>query len=195
MSEPIPATPSRALRLFAGTANWLFGIALGGWLALGLTAGLLHGLIVPRIDQLRPWLEAQASQALGAPVHIGRISAQSSGLLPSFALDDIALPGTPGEAPALAIRQLRVSVSALSLWRLGVQRIVIEQPVLRLARTPGGGFALGGLRFGGDAAATVQPPPDQPALDWLMAQPELLIEGGRLQLAAVRDSRPGTPRR
>ena len=187
MSEPTPAIPTRALRLFAGMANWLFGIALGGWLALGLTAGLLHGFIVPRIDQLRPWLEAQASQALGAPVRIGRISAESSGLLPSFALDDITLPGAPGEAPALAIRQLRVSVSALSLWRLGVQRIVIEQPVLRLARTQGGGFALGSLRFG-ESAPDNAPPPDQPALDWLMSQPELLIEGGRLQLAIARDN-------
>ncbi len=182
MHTPDPtANPSRALRAYAGLSRWLFGLALGGWLAFGLTAALLHGFIVPRIDDWRPWLEARASQALGAPLKIGRINAHSSGLLPSFELHDVALLGADGRTP-LTVDRATVSVSALSLWRLGVEQIVLDAPQVRLERLADGGFALGDLRFGTDAGTPGGAAGSNPALDWLLAQPELRIDRGSVRL-------------
>ena len=73
VSQPtLPATPWRPLRtLLRFVLGLLFVVA-----SLVLTAWLtLHWGILPRIEQWRPQLEAQASRALGVPVRIGAIRA------------------------------------------------------------------------------------------------------------------------
>jgi uncharacterized protein YhdP len=102
MTELTPP-PTRLLKLAAKVASWSLGLLAAAWLVLAVVWGTLHGWIVPRIGEYRPWLETQASQALGLPVRIGSISAQSTGLIPSFALRDVALLDGPGpHRPAAA---------------------------------------------------------------------------------------------
>ena len=97
-----PNLLSAAVRRLAGpgwqphwrrAGRWAWRIALGlfllGW-TLGLAAWLaLHWLILPRLDEWRPRIEAQATQALGHPVQIGQISVHSTGWVPSFTLRDV----------------------------------------------------------------------------------------------------------
>ncbi|MBS0318626.1 MAG: hypothetical protein JSR49_16040, partial [Proteobacteria bacterium] len=66
MNELTPA-PSRLLRVSAAAAQWVLWLLVLAWLVLGLAWGVLHGWIVPRIDEFRPALEARASQLLGVP--------------------------------------------------------------------------------------------------------------------------------
>ena len=88
MTDTFPA-PSRFLLTTHAVAKWALRLVAGAWLFLGLISLALHFVIVPRIDDLRPWLEAQATRALGTVVRIGSISAQSNGLIPSVELRDV----------------------------------------------------------------------------------------------------------
>ena len=67
--------PSWLLRFSAATVRWIFWLLLLATLLLVSGWGLLNGWIVPRIDEFRPRLEKQASQAMGTVVQIGSISA------------------------------------------------------------------------------------------------------------------------
>ena len=82
-----------------------------------LAAAALHWVIVPRIDELRPRLQQLATQAIGAPVHIGLIEAHSNGLVPSVALRDVRVLDPEGRA-ALQVPRVLAAFSVLSLSTL-----------------------------------------------------------------------------
>ena len=56
MPEASPS-PTRALLLGAALAKWSLRLVAMGWLVVVLVWAALHFVIVPRIDDLRPWLE------------------------------------------------------------------------------------------------------------------------------------------
>ncbi len=145
------------------------------WLALAVVWGTLHGWIVPRIGEYRPWLEAQASQALGLPVRIGAISAESTGLIPSFALRDVALLDAQGRT-ALLLPQVTVALSPASLLKRGFEQLVIDQPALDIRRSADGQLFVAGLAIPHTSSSG-----DSPALDWLFAQTELVVRGGTVR--------------
>ena len=170
-----PALPSRRLRWLARTARlalWLLGTA---WLMFGLAWLVIHGWIVPRIGEFRPRLEGAASKALKVPVRIGQITARSQGLLPEFELTDVSLLDARGQV-ALRLPKVSGVLSPASLWSLGFQQLVIENPELDVRRAADGRFFIAGLpasardETGGDTAT-----------DWLFSQPELVIRGGTIR--------------
>ncbi len=140
-------------------------------LLFGATWGLLHGWIVPRIEEFRPRLESIASHAIGMPVRVGQISAQSRGLIPTFELDNVTLQDAQGRQ-VLQLQRVLVALSATSLWGGGFEQLVIDQPVLDVRRASDGKIYVGGLDVDqkrGDGSA---------AADWFFSQPELAIKGG-----------------
>ena len=78
--------PPRTLKLVAGLTRWLLLLAAGAWLLFALSWGVLHAVIVPRINEWRPELESLATRSLGVKVEIGDIQAQSSGFIPTLEL-------------------------------------------------------------------------------------------------------------
>ncbi|RZA14303.1 MAG: hypothetical protein EOP93_18815, partial [Lysobacteraceae bacterium] len=82
-------------------------VLVAAWLVFAIALGVLHGWIVPRIDQFRPQLERQATRVLGVPVSIGALAAHESsgGLFPAFELSDVVLHDAAGRA---ALRLPRV---------------------------------------------------------------------------------------
>ena len=90
------AAPSRGLRLVAVFARWVWWLIMAIAVLFGATWGLLHGLIVPRIEDFRPRLESLASNSLGMPVRVGQISGESRGLIPTFELKDVTLQDSMG---------------------------------------------------------------------------------------------------
>ena len=58
------APPNRMIRAAARVMRWLSGLVLAALVLLGLVWGALHLLIVPRIAELRPWLETAATRRL-----------------------------------------------------------------------------------------------------------------------------------
>ena len=86
-----PLPPSRWLKALAAAArglSWFLGTLA---LLLALAWGALVWWIVPRINDWRPELEMWAGRSLGVPLRIGALSAQSSALMPTFELHDLAL--------------------------------------------------------------------------------------------------------
>ena len=136
--------PSKLLKTWSGLTRWLLAAVVLGWLLLGLTWGALHWLIVPRIDKFRPSLEAQVTRALGVPVRIGAITAQSNGLMPSFELTEVTLLDAQSRV-ALSLPRVLVAVSPRSLWRLGFEQVYLDAPKLDVRRLPDGRITVAGL--------------------------------------------------
>lgn len=164
-------------------ARWALAGLLAFWLLLAATAGVLHGFIVPRIGDYRAKLEQLAAQALGVPVHIGSVVAYSDGLVPSLELKDVELQDAQGR-PALQLSQVVVAISARSLWRRGVEQIVVESPQLDVRRRADGRWEVAGLLQQDDAV------PDSSPLEWVLDQPEIAIRHGVLRW---NDALRGTP--
>jgi len=173
MNDLTPA-PSIWLKASAVSAKWALRLLLVAWLVLGLAWAGLHFWIVPRIGELRPWLEQRASAALGTPVQIGGIAAISNGLIPSIELTQVRLLDPQGR-DALVLPSVQAALSPHSLLRLGVEQLYIAKPLLDIRRTADGRFWIAGIPLpeGGSE--------DSPALDWLFAQSELAIVGGTVQ--------------
>lgn len=170
-----PLLPSRRLRLFARMARALLWLLLAFWLLVGISWGLLHGWIVPRIDDFRPRLESAASQALGVPVRIGRVSAQSTGLNPSFEFHEVTLFDAAGR-PALRLPRVVLGLSPMAVTGWGVAQLVVDGAELDVRRLADGRLEIAGLKLTHDGA------PGRNAMsDWALAQPELVLRGGLLR--------------
>ena len=167
--------PSRRLRFFARAARAVLWLLLAFWLLVGISWGLLHGWIVPRINEFRPRLEAAASQAIGVPVHIGSVRARSNGLNPSFEFHEVALLDAAGR-PALRLPQVVVGLSPLAVSGWGVAQLVIEGAELDIRRNADGRLEVAGLDL---SQSTPQAP--QALSDWALSQPELVLRGGQLR--------------
>lgn len=166
--------PSKLLKTWSVLTRWLLAAVVLAWLLLGLTWGALHWVIVPRIGEFRPQLEARATRALGVTVRVGAVAAQSNGMVPSFELLEVALLDAQGRV-ALSLPRILISVSPRSLWRLGFEQIYLDQPKLDIRRAPDGKITIGGLDFNPDRQA------DPAALDWFFSQFEFAIHDGTLR--------------
>lgn len=163
------------------------------WLLYVIAALVLLGMryvVLPRIDDWRPRIEQYASQALGAPVHIGQIQADWSGLHPRLALRDVRIDGADGAA-VLSLP----TVEAVVAWR----SVLRGEPRLRSLRAQGLDLTLrrdadNRLWVAGRSlnlsAQGADDPFNAPALRWLARQGEVALRG-----ATVRwlDEQRGAP--
>ncbi|WP_295640232.1 DUF748 domain-containing protein [uncultured Methylibium sp.] len=118
LAAPAAAVPRwlrRSLAVLVGMA--LLWTVVGGWW-------------LPRF--LQPRIEAAASEALGAPLKLGRIEI-APWKLEAGVLD---LQLGPADAPWLRVAELRADVSTASLWRLApvLERVLVREPQIRLER-------------------------------------------------------------
>jgi uncharacterized protein (TIGR02099 family) len=173
MNESTPS-PSRLLKASASIAQWALWLLAAAWLVLALTWGALHGWIVPRIGELRPDLEIEASRVLGVPVRIGSITAQSGGLIPSFELSDVVLLDAQGRE-ALRLPRVVAALTPKSLWNLGFAQLVIDRPEVDIRRSADGRIHVAGLDF--SRADTG----DSRAADWFFGQTEVLVRQGTVR--------------
>lgn len=177
LPDPIPPSqiPSRRLTLWAAVTRLLLSLLVVGWLLLALSWAVLHGAIVPRIDQFRPQLQALATQATGLPVEIGELRARSSGVFPSFELRQVRLLDAAGQ-PALQLPQVLVTLSPRSLMTLNLEQLVIHQAELDVRRTAEGELLLAGLPVSSSRTTRM------PALaDWLLTQQEWALLGSTVR--------------
>ena len=167
-------------------AGWLARLA--GRTALALVAGAwvlclaawltLHWWILPRLDDWRPRIEAQASRALGQPVQIGRIAVHSAGWVPSFVLHDVLLRDARGrEVLRLPQVSAALSVPSLLALRLRFAQLLIEHARLEVRRDAQGHWHIAGLDVTSDGAAL----DGAAAADWLFEQHEIVVRGGLLR--------------
>lgn len=169
-----PPPPSGLLKAYAAAARWSLWLLLAFWLVLVLAWGALHGWIVPRIGELRPDLEIEATRVLGVPVRIGEITARTEGLVPSFELTDVVLLDPQGRV-ALRLPRVVAALSPRSLWNLGFDQLYVERPQLDIRRAANGKIFVAGLDLsrGSDN--------DGRAADWFFRQTEFVIREGTLR--------------
>ncbi len=172
-TSPTPAP--RRTRLFAAVTRVLLWLVVAAWVLFGVSWGVLHGWIVPRIGEFRPRLEMEATKALGVPVRIGQITARSSGLIPSFELREVTLLDAQGRE-ALRLPRLQGALSPSSLWGLGFEQLYIDQPELDIRRTADGKIHVGGLDLSQDRSDG-----SSAVADWFFSQTEFFIRGGTLR--------------
>lgn len=177
-TTPLPETlhvrASRRMSWLAAAARILLWITISAWVLFAASWSVLHGWIVPRIDEFRPRLEIEAGKALGMPVRIGAIAARSGGIIPSFELRDVVLLDAQGRE-ALRLPRLLAALSASSLLARGFEQLFIDQPVLEIRRAGDGKIYIGGLDISsqrGDGSAVA---------DWIFSQPELSVKGGSVR--------------
>lgn len=156
--------------------SWMGGAALGLMLLVWL---VVHAAILPRIDAWRAPIERVATQALGVPVQIGRLRAQSHAWTPAFEIDELRLLDTQGRE-ALRLPRLRATWSWASLWHfeLRLGRLEIEAPQLAVRRDAQGRLHVAGLDLGETGASASASPG---ALDWFLSLPEFRVRGGRVR--------------
>lgn len=177
LPDPTPPSqfPSRRLTVWAAATRLLLALLVFGWLLLALSWAVLHGWIVPRIDQFRPQLQALATQATGLRIEIGELRASSSGVFPSFELRQVRLLDAAGQ-PALQLPEVLVSLSPRSLMTLDLEQVVIRHAELDVRRTADGRLLLAGLPVSRSHT------PQMPALaDWLLVQQEWALLDGTVR--------------
>jgi uncharacterized protein (TIGR02099 family) len=155
---------STALRF----AAWV--LLVGGFL-LGMAWTALHFWIVPRIEDFRPKFENLATQAIGVPVHMGKLLAVSSGWMPTFEIHDLSLLDPEGRR-ALTLPKVIFAISVRSVLNLGVEQLVIESPTLDIRRTETGDWRIAGLAMKKDGSL------DSAFADWVFAQKEIFVRNG-----------------
>ena len=168
-----PPIPSPLLKAIGRFARWSLALTLSAWVLFAVIWGAIHWLIVPRIGDLRPRLEVAASRVLGVPVTIGAISAQSSGMLPSFELTDVKLFDSMGRE-ALRLPRVVAALSPQSALGLKFEQLYIDRPELDIRRHSSGKITVAGLDFSSGTSD------DGSAADWLFSQPEFVIRNGTL---------------
>lgn len=182
-TPPLQTLASPRVKWLAVAARLALWLVLAFWLLFGASWGLLHGWIVPRIEEFRPRIELEASKALGVPVRIGQITARSEGMIPSFELRDITLTDATGRE-ALRLPRVLAALSPTSLWGGGFEQLVIDQPVLDIRRTLDGKIYVGGLDINQESTG------NSGAADWIFSQPEFAIQGGTLRWTDELTSAP-----
>ncbi len=173
MIDATPA-PSALLKILTTVARGLLWLTLAAWFVCGATWGALHWLIVPRIGEFRPMLEARATQVLGVPVHIGAVVASSNGMIPSFELTDVELLDTQGRQ-ALRLPRVLAALSPRSLWFLGFEQLYIDRPELNIRRGVDGKIIVAGLDFSGTTTT------GGGGADWFFSQTEFVIHDGTIR--------------
>lgn len=166
--------PSRTLRLLARGVRALLWLATAGVLLLGLSAVVLHGFIVPRIGDWLPQLETLASRALGQTVQLGAVQADGQGWVPSVVLQGVQVRNATGQT-VLHIERAQAVLSARSLWRLGLEQLVLDGATLHVQRTAQGQWVVAGVPV---VPSSDSAPPRW--LDWFFSQPEWVLRGGQL---------------
>jgi uncharacterized protein (TIGR02099 family) len=167
-------TPTPLLKAFAALTRGALWLLALGWITVGLFWGGLHFLIVPRIGEVRPWLEQQASTTLGITVRIGDIRARSNGLIPSFELTDVRLLDSLGRE-ALHLPAVLAALSPRSALGLGFEQLYIDGPALDVRRDKEGRLWIAGFVLPETDAK------DGSASDWIFSQTELVVRHGTLR--------------
>ena len=159
--------------------------------ALGVTAwAVLHWAILPHANEWRPWLEKEASKALGVELRIGRVTVESGGWMPRMELGDVQVLDAAGR-PGLKLPRVAAVLSARSLIALEPRfsQLLVDSPELTIRRDAQGRIFIAGLDL--DATDPADTGTTEAGLDWLFSQHELAIVHGRVRW--IDEKRAGTP--
>jgi uncharacterized protein YhdP len=166
------------IRIALKTIAWTL---VAAFFAFGTLLLVTRYWILPRIDDMRPRVEAIASRVLKAPVTVGRLEATWRGLNPHLALNDVRVGRD--EAKSLVLPRVEATVSWSSLLVLAPRfsSLRVLAPELVVARLDGGRYSIAGFVLDPTQAGD-----DSRAMDWILAQGRIVIRDARIR---YRDER------
>lgn len=167
------------LRLCWQALRWALLLLALLWALAAVAWSVLHWGILPHANEWRPWLEKEASKALGVELRIGRIQVESGGWMPRMELGDVQVLDAAGR-PALRLPRVAAVLSAHSLLALEPRfsQLLVDAPELTIRRDATGRIFVAGLDLGADHADAGT---TEAGMDWLFSQPELAIVHGRVR--------------
>ncbi|MCB1960326.1 MAG: TIGR02099 family protein, partial [Rhodocyclaceae bacterium] len=141
-----------------------------GYFIAGAAFLVLRHAVLPETAQWREDMARHASAALGVPVTIGALEADWAGLRPRLHLRQVVLSDDRG-AEALSLDRVDATLAWSSLLSLTptFHRLEVHAPALQLARAADGRVSVAGMVLSGEG--------DGQALDWLLAQGQIVILG------------------
>ncbi|WJF89780.1 YhdP family protein [Paraburkholderia bonniea] len=154
------------------------------FLAAGLFLGLRYG-VLPRIDALRPRIEAIVSDKLHAQVTIGRLTPRWSGFQPGLELTELTIRERNGQV-GLRIPHASATLSWKSLWHFTplLSSLIVDQPDLLIARASDGTLSVAGVPMQGAHSN------DNAFTTWLLRQQAIVLRGGTLRWRDARHAAP-----
>ncbi|SIT42681.1 putative membrane protein [Paraburkholderia ribeironis] len=145
------------------------------FIATGLFLGLRY-VVLPRIDSLRPRIEAMVSDKLRTQFTIGKLAPHWSGFQPGVDVTNLVIRDHEGKA-ALTIPRATATLSWKSVWQfhLALSSLIVEQPDVLVSRNDDGVLAVAGVpvptrHTGNDTLST-----------WLLRQQAIIVRGGVLR--------------
>lgn len=150
----------------------------------------LRYLVLPKVDQWRPQIEHYASRAVGAPVRIGSIAADWSGLNPRLHLTDVQFYDGPDKSQlAVNLPSIDAVVGWRSVFRLAPRllSLSIKGADLTVRRDAAGLLWVAGMSFDPDQVPTEG---DSPVLVWLSQQRQLVLTDTTLRWLDARRQAP-----
>lgn len=146
------------------------------WIAFAATLLLVRHVALPSVGEFRAEIVAAASQALGLPVAVEAIEGRWDGWRPRLVLQRVTFTDEAGQA-ALQLPRVDATLAWSSLLRLQphFHRLEIASPEIALRREPDGRLRVGGLAVSADGDG------NSGALDWLLAQRQIVIHDARLR--------------
>jgi uncharacterized protein (TIGR02099 family) len=159
----------RILKLALAVAFFVYFAVAAGFIGL-------RYVLLPRIDDFRPRIEAFVSERLHADVRIGKLAAYWSAFEPGVDVTGLVIRDRHGEL-ALSVPHATANLSWGSLLRgkPTLSSLIIEHPDVLAAREPDGTLWVGGVQVptthtGNDTFST-----------WLLSQQAIVLRGGTLR--------------
>ncbi len=146
---------------------------LVSWLLFVALVLVLRYVVLPSVGDYQAEIEQAASNAVGQPVKIGKISARWSGLNPDLVLDQVTIEDKQG-LPAFSLQQVESVLSWQSLVRLRpiLSLLAFDGAVLHVRRDANGKITLAGVDAEGES---------DPALaEWLLEQPHVRVRNATI---------------
>lgn len=139
-----------SLRLINSLLRLCLGLLAAGLVLAALYVSLGREL-APLFSDYRESIERRASDALGAPLRIGRLTARMNGFLPELVAHDLVL----GDAPGLRVGELRLRpdlLGSLLHWQPRLDDLEVAGVQLLVRQDEDGRWSLAGLPRGESSA-------------------------------------------
>jgi uncharacterized protein (TIGR02099 family) len=145
------------------------------FVAISALVGLRY-LLLPRIDEFRPRIEALVSEKLHAQLRIDKLAPRWSGFQPGIDVTGLTIRGRDGKL-ALNVPHATAAVSWRSLahFKPTLSSLVVDQPDVLVERSADGALSVAGVQVptthkGNDTFST-----------WLLEQQAIVLRGGTLR--------------
>ena len=168
--------PQWLKRALYRTTHWTLHSMLGVAIAVGLLFAVTY-LWLPTLAERKGEIESYLSSTAGNPVAFGTLDTFWDGLNPGVRVQDFRMDSASTGRPAIRLKEVRLSLAwwPLLTGRIAINSLVLVEPNLAVERR-----ADGRLRVSGIETAAVPAAGDTDFFKLLLAQNELVIEGGEL---------------